>query len=354
MEVLEDRIALATFFVVNSLDGPGSGPAGSLRSAITQATQPGSGTNRVVITPGVTRPIDLTAGEIQLRHKPRDREPRGPRGRRSVRRSPASGSSRSSPVATEVTISGRNRRTPITIEGGSLTDADANGGGILVAGDHGPDAPRSSTSPRTPCRTGTEAGSTAQAGTITLVGSSVTQNLAPDGFGGGIYVLKGTVIARDGSHVDENSALNIGGIGVNAGPGVFEDAVRLLAGARPAETAPRPRSTRRRAISAGAGSPSRGRAVCSSPAARSATTTRRDVQRRHPRHPRQREGDRRQPDQPEREPGPRRRDRGQLPGLGDRDRAEPGQPEHRGGPGRRDRQLRHRRPRRSRSNAAAR
>src|SRR5437867_3435304 len=61
MEVLEDRIALATFFVINSLDGPGSGPTGSLRSAITQATQPGSGTNRVVITSGVTRPIDLTA-----------------------------------------------------------------------------------------------------------------------------------------------------------------------------------------------------------------------------------------------------------------------------------------------------
>ena len=50
MEVLEARIALATFFVVNSLDGPGSGPVGSLRSAITQASQPGGGTNRVVIT----------------------------------------------------------------------------------------------------------------------------------------------------------------------------------------------------------------------------------------------------------------------------------------------------------------
>src|SRR3954470_22541760 len=31
MEVLEDRIALATFLVVNSLDGPGRGPTGSLR-----------------------------------------------------------------------------------------------------------------------------------------------------------------------------------------------------------------------------------------------------------------------------------------------------------------------------------
>ena len=66
IEVLEDRIALATFFVINSLDGPGSGPAGSLRSAITQATQPGSGTNRVVITSTEARPIDQTAGQISF------------------------------------------------------------------------------------------------------------------------------------------------------------------------------------------------------------------------------------------------------------------------------------------------
>ena len=47
VEVLEDRIALTTFLVVNSLDGQ---RPGSLRFAITQAEQSGSGTNRVVIT----------------------------------------------------------------------------------------------------------------------------------------------------------------------------------------------------------------------------------------------------------------------------------------------------------------
>src|SRR4051794_22059871 len=135
MEVLEDRIALATFFVVNALDGPGSGPAGSLRSAITQATQPGGGTNRVVITSGVTRPIDLTAGEIGVATSLAIENRAG---HEVVIRQTEPGERvfQVESGATEVAISGRNRRTPITIEGGSLTDADAeaNGGGILVSG----------------------------------------------------------------------------------------------------------------------------------------------------------------------------------------------------------------------------
>src|SRR4051794_40047775 len=131
MEVLEDRIALATFFVINSLDGPGSGPTGSLRSAITQATQPGSETNRVVITSGVTRPIDLTAGQISFAT---NLAIENRAGHEVVIRQTKSGERvfQIEPGATEVTISGRNRRAPISIEGGSLTDA--NGGGILVSG----------------------------------------------------------------------------------------------------------------------------------------------------------------------------------------------------------------------------
>ena len=62
MEVLEDRIALATFLVVNSFDG---GP-GSLRDAIAQADQSG-GTNRVVITSKVDQPIVLTKGQLPNR-----------------------------------------------------------------------------------------------------------------------------------------------------------------------------------------------------------------------------------------------------------------------------------------------
>ena len=58
----------------------------------------------------------------------------------------------------------------------------------------------------------------------------MTRNQAPDGFGGGINLQNGTVIVRDGSHVDDNSALNIGGICVNTGSKVVEDAVRVLHG----------------------------------------------------------------------------------------------------------------------------
>src|SRR5262249_3562037 len=131
--------------------------------------------------------------------------------------------------ARKVTISGGNRRTPITIEGGALTDADANGAGILVSGTTDLTLAFVRVASNT-VSNGDGGGIYAQGGTITLVGSSVTQNLAPNGFGGGIYLRKGTVILRAGSHVDENSALNIGGIGVDSGPGAFQDAVRLLGG----------------------------------------------------------------------------------------------------------------------------
>ena len=61
MDVLEDRIALATFLVVDSFDG---GP-GSLRDAIAGANQLG-GANRVIITSKVDQPIVLTKGEIPI------------------------------------------------------------------------------------------------------------------------------------------------------------------------------------------------------------------------------------------------------------------------------------------------
>jgi hypothetical protein len=243
MEALEDRIALATFFVVNALDGPGSGPAGSLRSAITQATQSGGGTNRVVITSRVTTPIDLTAGEISIASSLAIENRAG---HEVVIRQDEPGERvfEIESGASKVTISGGNRQTPITLEGGSLTNS--NGGGILVSGTTN----LTLTFVRVASNTvsnGDGGGIYAQGGTITLVGSSVTQNLAPEGFGGGIYLLKGSVILRDGSHVDGNSALNIGGIGVNSGPGVFQDAVRLLGGS----TASRNSSTSTVDLSAG-------------------------------------------------------------------------------------------------------
>jgi hypothetical protein len=228
MEVLEDRIAPAIFFVINSLDGPGSGPFGSLRSAITLATQPGSGTNRVVITHGVTSPINLTAGQISVAT---NLAIENQAGHEVVIRQTTFGERvfQIESGAAGVSISGRNPRTPITIEGGSVTDAAANGGGILVSGTTNLMLKFVHVTANT-VSDGNGGGIYAQAGTITLVGGSVTQNLSTGGFGGGIYVQKGTVIVRDGSHVDENSAKNIGGIGVGAGSGRFDDAVRLLRG----------------------------------------------------------------------------------------------------------------------------
>jgi hypothetical protein len=66
MEVLEARIALATFLVVNALDGPGNGPVGSLRYAIARADTSGNRTDRVVITSRVRGPITLNAGVIAV------------------------------------------------------------------------------------------------------------------------------------------------------------------------------------------------------------------------------------------------------------------------------------------------
>jgi hypothetical protein len=66
VEVLEDRVALTAFLVVNALDGPGNGPVGSLRYAIAQAETSGNPADRIVITPKVHGPIVLTAGEIPI------------------------------------------------------------------------------------------------------------------------------------------------------------------------------------------------------------------------------------------------------------------------------------------------
>lgn len=224
IEVLEDRIAPATFLVVNALDGPGSGPAGSLRSAITRATQSGSGTNRVVITSAVSSPIELTAGELSV---PSSLVLRNQAGHEVVIRQDVPGQ-RVFDIGTaagQVTIGGLNSQSPITIEGASLTGG--NGGGIDVSGVTDLTLAFVHIESNT-ALSGDGGGIYAQGGTMTLVASSVTQNLAPKGSGGGIYVQKGTVTLRNGSHVDENSALNVGGICVNSGPGVIQNAVRLL------------------------------------------------------------------------------------------------------------------------------
>ena len=233
MDVLEDRIALATFRVVDSFDG---GP-GSLRDAIARANQLG-GANRVIITSKVDQPIVLTNGEIKvatgLGIENRSGHP--------VEIRQATSGSRVFEIlagAASVTITGVD--APITITGGSISGA--NGGGILV------DGPTNLTLTSVVV-TGNQVSNGGGGGIyavggnttlITLVGSSVTDNHAPDGSGGGISLEAGRVVVRDDSHVDSNSARDIGGIRVFRGPKhaidiVFpvpsprRDAVRVLNG----------------------------------------------------------------------------------------------------------------------------
>ena len=219
MEVLEDRIALATFLVVNSFDG---GP-GSLRDAIAQADQSG-GTNRVVITSKVDQPIVLTKGQIQIATSLSIENQSG----HPVEISQSTSGSRVFEIlagAASVTIDGVNPLTPITITGGSISGA--NGGGILV------DGPTNLTLTSVvvtgnQVSNGGGGGIYAAGGNttlITLVGSSVIDNHAPDGSGGGISLEAGRVVVRDDSHVDGNSALDIGGIRVNHGPKHASDVV---------------------------------------------------------------------------------------------------------------------------------
>lgn len=232
---------MATFMVVNTLDGPGTGPVGSLRWAVAQASASGDSSNRVVITQAATgkghqspgEPVrsavfDLFYGQIDVganvsiengSNKP-------------VLISQATPGSRVFNVAsgvTDVSIGSRSARASITIAGGKLTTADADGGGILIAG----------TTNLTLTNVYVQSNSTAdgdgggiyaQGGTITLVGSSMVSNQAPNGNGGGIYVANGSVVLTNRSHVDANFALNVGGIGVDNGPSASANAVQLLNG----------------------------------------------------------------------------------------------------------------------------
>jgi len=207
MEVLEDRIALSTFLVVNSFDG---GP-GSLRDAIARANQSG-GTNRVIITSKVDQPIVLTNGEIKIatRLAIENRS-----GRPVEIRQTTSGFRVFEILASAHSVTVDGMGAPITITGGSISGA--NGGGILVDG-------ITNLTLTSVVLTGNNVaqggggGIYAAKGIITLVGSSVTDNHAPDGSGGGISLAVGRVVVRDGSHVNYNSARNIGGIRVDRGP----------------------------------------------------------------------------------------------------------------------------------------
>jgi hypothetical protein len=131
LEILEGRIALATFLVVNPLDGPGNGPAGSLRDAIVKADISGDATNTIIITPYVGRSILLNSGELVIdtevnlvnrSGRPIEIRQTTP-GERIFRVT-------DDPLTTRFTISAFSGRQTITLSGGNVDIG--NGGGILV------------------------------------------------------------------------------------------------------------------------------------------------------------------------------------------------------------------------------
>jgi hypothetical protein len=129
--VLEGRITPTTFLVVNALDGPGSGPGGSLRNAINLANRSGDTNDIVVITPKVRGSIALNSGELfidtSLTIVNRSGGPieilQATPGQRVFDVS-------SSSLATRVSIGAASDREALTIGGGNVSTG--NGGGILV------------------------------------------------------------------------------------------------------------------------------------------------------------------------------------------------------------------------------
>jgi hypothetical protein len=229
LEILEDRLALSTFLVTNSTDNL---MQGSLRYAITQANLPGNDGSIVKITNQVASPIVLTAGELPVNASMTIRNDSGA----PVEIRQETANARVFHIGTgaaDVTITGVQSASPITVDGGSVTGA--NGGGILVDGTT--DLMLTSVVVTSNSVSADASGGGSGGGvyatncTLTLDGSSsVSHNQAPDGSGGGINVQAGSVVVRGGSHVDGNSAFNEGGIRVGRVERGVSDAVRVVGG----------------------------------------------------------------------------------------------------------------------------
>jgi hypothetical protein len=124
LEFLEDRLTPATFFVVNSSDNL---LPGSLRQALTQANlDPGS---TIAITAQVTRPINLTQGELPILANLTIRNDSGAALAIQQRLANARVFHVSGSAALNVTIAG-GPSSPLRLTGGS--SRGGNGGGILV------------------------------------------------------------------------------------------------------------------------------------------------------------------------------------------------------------------------------
>jgi predicted outer membrane repeat protein len=217
----------ATFFVTNSTDNL---LPGSLRYALTQANLPGNNGSTIEITPQVSAPIALHLGELPIAQDMTIRNDSG--APLEIRQTTAN--SRVFHVgsgAANVTFTGVSSATPITIDGGSVI---GNGGGMLLDGSATNltlDDVQVQSNRATADSTGMgNGGGIYQAGgTLTLIDSSVSGNKAPEGEGGGINMAVGSVIVTTDSHVDGNSAKNVGGIRVGNVVNPLGDAVEVLA-----------------------------------------------------------------------------------------------------------------------------
>jgi hypothetical protein len=254
MEVLEDRLVLTTFLVMNALDGPGNGPVGSLRNVIAQAEASGDRMDRIVVTPRVKGPIALTAGEIPIVTSLSIENRAG----RAVEIRQTTPGARvfhvtNDPRTSQISIGGASGASPLIIDGGNLNSG--NGGGILV------DNPASTMSLTHVKVLGNSAGSATTSdrsrsgggiytsGRLVLDHSTVGTTAAPNqtsGLGGGIwagnglttrattiqgnragvegggvYVAAGGATLADRSSIVDNQALNVGasagGISVKSG-----------------------------------------------------------------------------------------------------------------------------------------
>jgi len=283
LERFEDRLVPATFLVTNPSDNL---LPGSLRYALTQANLPGNEGSTVEITPQLAGPINLTGGELPISSSMTIRNDSG--APLEIHQSTAG--ARVFHVgggASAVTLTGVDAGGVITLYGGAgsggndggilvdgaastltLSDVDlvgnsaaaasgegGNGGGIYSAGrvvlDHSAvgtaAAPNTATGQGggvwagagvtltagsvTGNRAGTDGGGIlVGSGAVSLDGSSVDSNRAPNGMGGGIDVASGSVTVEDGSHVDDNSARDVGGILVGAVATTGADAVDVTGG----------------------------------------------------------------------------------------------------------------------------
>jgi predicted outer membrane repeat protein len=220
LEILEDRLVPSTFLVTNASDNL---QPGSLRYAVAQANLPGNNNSTIEFTPQVAGPIVLSLGELSINANTTIQNDSG--AALEIRQStPNARVLQVGSNASAVTLTG-GPGSAITLDGGT---AGGNGGGILV--DNSSTVLTLNFVQVVSNSAGGSGGGIYSAGSVILNGSSVSGNRASNGFGGGIVVQLGTVSLNDGSHVNDNTAKDVGGIEVDNVPQPPDNAVSVTGG----------------------------------------------------------------------------------------------------------------------------